>query len=222
MSSVTLVHPEETLKVPVLQVITKCSLFQKNQTLSAAPYRIKSSVTLPHFREFVSGLEGKEVEITDTNFPGLQRLCEEFGFSDFAAKLSEFRPAMGFQEAADAGARGRIAALEEKAKRHNRDIAVLQDKFARLSTDFVRLAMEVSALQSAATPPAPTPPPQPIPPSPQQAVLSAPPLDSHIISDIPEIVAGFKKKRFALLWRGSRDGFGGKNFSADSTAAQTL
>jgi hypothetical protein len=90
MSSVTLVHPEETLKVPVLQAINKCSLFQKNQTLAATPYRIKSLVTLPDFREFVSALEGKEVEITDTNFPGLQRLCEEFGFSEFAAKLSKF------------------------------------------------------------------------------------------------------------------------------------
>jgi hypothetical protein len=37
MSSVTLVHPEETLKVPVLQATNKCSLFQKNPTLSATP-----------------------------------------------------------------------------------------------------------------------------------------------------------------------------------------
>jgi hypothetical protein len=203
---VTLVHPEETLKVPVLQAITKCSLFQKNQTLSAAPYRIKSPVTLPHFREFVSALEGNAVEITDTNFTGLQRLCEEFGFSDFAAKLSEFRPSTGFQEAADADARGRIAALEEKAKRHNRDIAVLQDKFERLSTDFGRLSGEVSALRSAAAPP-----PQPIPPSPQPQQPpgpSTPPLNSQIVSDFPEIFAEFKKKSFSLLWRGGRDGFG--------------
>jgi hypothetical protein len=226
---VTLVHPEETLKVPVLQAITKCSLFQKNLTLATAPYRIKSSVTLPDFREFVSALEGKEVEITDTNFAGLQRLCEEFGFSDFAAKLSEFRPSTGFQEAADAGARGRIAALEEKAKRHDRDIAVLQSEFARLSTDFIRLAGEVSALRSAAAPP-----PQPIPLSPQPAVPSAPPLDSQrtqpspqpqkppvpsapplksrIISDFPEIFAEFRGKRFSLLWRGSRDGFKATEF----------
>jgi hypothetical protein len=161
MSSVTLVHPAETLKVPVLEAINKCSLFQKNQTLSAAPYRIKSPVTLPHFREFVSALEGKEVEITDANFTGLQRLSEEFGFSECAAKLSEFRPSTGFQEAADADSRGRIAALEE---RHDRDIAVLRDKLRQLSTDFGRLAGEVSALRSAAAPPAPIPSPQPIPP----------------------------------------------------------
>jgi hypothetical protein len=206
MDFVTLVHPEETLKVPGLQAITKCSLFQKNLTLSAAPYRVKSPVTLSDFREFVSALEGKEVEITDTNFPGLQRLCEEFGFWAFAVKLSEFRRSMGFQEAADADARGRIAALEERAEQHDRDIAVLQDKFMRLSTDFVRLAGEVSALRSAAAPSVPTPSPQPPP------VPSAPSLDSRIISGFPEIFAEFRGKRFSLLWRGSRDGFAAQEF----------
>jgi hypothetical protein len=183
---VTLVHPEETLKVPHLQAINKCSLFQSNPVLAATPYRVKSSVTLSHFREFVSALEGKEVEITDTNFTWLQRLYKKFDFSEFAAKLSEFRRSMGFQEAEDADARGRIAALEERAEQHNRAIAVLQDNFKRLSTDFVRLAREVSALRSAAAPSVPTPTPQPIPPSPQQsAAPPAPSLDSRIISDIP-------------------------------------
>jgi hypothetical protein len=145
MSSVALVHPEETLKVSVLQAITKCSLFQKNMTLAAAPSQVKSSVTLPHFREFVSALEGKEVEITDTSFRELQRSCEEFGFREFAAKLSEFRRSMGFQEAEDADARGRIAVLEEKAEQYDREIVVLRDKFKLLSTHFGRLAGEVFA-----------------------------------------------------------------------------
>jgi hypothetical protein len=35
-------------------------------------------------------------------------------------------------------------------------------------------------------------------------------LESRIISDIPEIFAEFRK--FSLLWRGSRDGFGAKEF----------
>jgi hypothetical protein len=171
MSSVTLVHPEETLKVPVLQSINKCSLFQKNQTLAATPYRIKSSVTLSHFREFVSILEGKELEIKNTNFIRLQRLCEEFGFSDFAATLSQFQGSMGFQEAADADACGRIAALKEKAKRHERAIAVLQSELRQLSTDFVRLEGEVSAQRSAAAPSVPT---RSLPPIPSTPVHSRP------------------------------------------------
>jgi hypothetical protein len=39
-----------------------------------------------------------------------------------------------------------------------------------------------------------------------------PPLDSQIISEIPEIFAEFQRKRFSLLWRGSRDGFKAKEF----------
>jgi hypothetical protein len=36
--------------------------------------------------------------------------------------------------------------------------------------------------------------------------------DSRIISDFPEIFAEFQRKRFSVLWRGSRDGFEAKEF----------
>jgi hypothetical protein len=39
-----------------------------------------------------------------------------------------------------------------------------------------------------------------------------PPFDSQIISDIPEIFTEFRGKRFSVLWRGSRDGFGASKF----------
>jgi hypothetical protein len=90
MASAMLVHPEETLAVPVLQAITKCSLFQKNLTLVAAPYRVQTPVTLSNFRESVSALEGKTIKVTATHLAELEQLCEEFGFSEFAAKLSKF------------------------------------------------------------------------------------------------------------------------------------
>jgi hypothetical protein len=176
----------------------------------------------------VSALEGKEVKFTDTNFTGLQRLCEEFSFSEFAAKLSKFRRSMGFQETEDADARERIAALEERVNQHDCAIAVLQDKFTQLSTDFVFLAGEVSALRFAAAPSVPTPTPQPtqpspppssprfrksVPPSlPKLAVPSGPSVESRIISGFPEIFAEFRGKRFSLLWRGGRDGFKAQEF----------
>jgi hypothetical protein len=50
----------------------------------------QSSVTLSIFQEFVSALEKKTVEITKTNFKGLQQLCKEFGFDEFSTKLSQF------------------------------------------------------------------------------------------------------------------------------------
>jgi hypothetical protein len=37
-------------------------------------------------------------------------------------------------------------------------------------------------------------------------------LDSLIVSDFPAIFAEFRGKRFSLLWRGSRDGFGARDF----------
>jgi hypothetical protein len=92
MYSITLVHPEDRVTVPVLQTINKCSLFENNPALASAPYRVQSSVPLSIFREFVFALEEKAVEITDQNLTGLQRLCEEFGFDEFAAKLSKFSP----------------------------------------------------------------------------------------------------------------------------------
>jgi hypothetical protein len=149
MASVTLVHPEETFTIPVLPAIYKSGLFQKNPALLVSPYRIQSSVSLSIFREFLSALEGNAINITDTNFRELDRLCEEFGFSELTAKLSEFRPSMDFKETEDADARGRIAFLEEKSNQHSHVIAILEDKVTQLSTDFGRLVGEVSALQSA-------------------------------------------------------------------------
>jgi hypothetical protein len=38
------------------------------------------------------------------------------------------------------------------------------------------------------------------------------PFGSLIVSEFPEIFAEFSGKRFSLLWRGSRDGFGARDF----------
>jgi hypothetical protein len=52
-------------------------------------------------------------------------------------------------------------------------------------------------------PPPPTPPPAPPPRG---------PFGSVIVMDFPGILAEFKAKQVALLWRGSRDGFGARDF----------
>jgi hypothetical protein len=133
--------------------MNKCNLFEKDPTFSDSPYRVQSPVSLSIFCTFVSALEGNAINITDRNLTELTQFCEEFVFTEIAAKLSEFRPSMDFKEGEakagteDADARGRIAAREEKANPHSHVIAMLQDKVAQLSTDFVRLAMEVSALR---------------------------------------------------------------------------
>jgi hypothetical protein len=136
----------ETFIIPALQVMNKFNLFQNNPTLSVSPHRVQSSVSLSIFREFISALEGHAINITNTNYTELHRLCAEFGFAELSAKLSEFRPSIDFKEAET---RGRIAFLEEKSNQHSHFIAILQNKVTQLSTDFGRLVGEVSALRSA-------------------------------------------------------------------------
>jgi hypothetical protein len=55
---------------------------------------------------------------------------------------------------------------------------------------------------------APSPPP--VQPAPKQ--LLAAQLDSRIVASLPPLFDEFGGKRFALLWRGSRDGFGARGF----------
>jgi hypothetical protein len=150
MNSISLVHPEETLTVPIVQAMTKCSLFQNNPTLLVSPYRVESSVSLSIFREFVSALKGKPLKIADTNFTELDRLCEEFGFDELSSKLSQFRPFLGLKASEDSDTRERMAALEYKTEQHDFIIAMLQCKIAQLSIDFEGLSGEVSALRSVA------------------------------------------------------------------------
>jgi hypothetical protein len=45
-----------------------------------------------------------------------------------------------------------------------------------------------------------------------QTSLHATPLDSVIVTNFPQLFADFHATRFALLWRGSRDGFGCREF----------
>jgi hypothetical protein len=59
----------------------------------------------------------------------------------------------------------------------------------------------------------PPPRPPPAPPLDSLLVLDFPPrLDSLIVSDFPAVFDEFRSKRFVLLWRGSRDGFGASDF----------
>jgi hypothetical protein len=90
MTSVILVHPEETFTLSILHAITKCHLFQHNPALLLSPYSLQSSVSLSIFREFLSALQDTPINITATNFTALQELSHEFGFSDFSQKLSNF------------------------------------------------------------------------------------------------------------------------------------
>jgi hypothetical protein len=78
MALVTLLHPEGTFTIPILQAISKCRLFEKDTTLLVSPYRVQSLISLSIFREFISTLEGKAIKITDTNYTELKRSIQNF------------------------------------------------------------------------------------------------------------------------------------------------
>jgi hypothetical protein len=120
----------------------------------------------------------------------------------------------------DRKARKRIQALEERAARRDREVA-------ELSSTISRLAATVEAVRASSPRPSPAVPPRPPRPPPSPPWIPAieelraeiwalkawrAGFASLIVADFPALFAEFRGKRFALLWRGSRDGFGARHF----------
>jgi hypothetical protein len=160
--TVALVHPHETFHISPTLMVQKCDLFRNDPTLTASPYNVKSQVSLSDFREFVSALQNTAVKITNNNFEGLSRLCDEFGFRDLVGRLSEFRASADFKEQTateDLEARKHISALEERMQQRDDDVASLRWAFLRQAEVHVsavkvllgrvgRLEAEVTAMRS--------------------------------------------------------------------------
>jgi lambda repressor-like predicted transcriptional regulator len=184
MSSVTLIHPEEEWKVLVLHVVTKCTLFQNHVLLATGRYKIRSSVPLDVFQQFVLALNGASVTITEANLSGLFLLSEEFGFEALYLQLLEFKGSTKQRRKENTEICERLAALEERAttfgeqsQQQEHGIEMLQSAFARFT-----------------------------------AKCEWKSLDSVILLDFPKIFSPFRGKHFTILWRGSRDGFKVKEF----------
>jgi hypothetical protein len=120
--TVVLVHPNEASQVSYPILTQKCDLFTNNPTLTVSPYTPKSQVSLAEFREFVSALDGKTVTINRNNFKGLSQLCDEFGFRELSARLSEFTET-----------HMRLSALEDQMQQREREIVGLQCGLSRQS-----------------------------------------------------------------------------------------
>jgi hypothetical protein len=219
MAVVALVHSGETFRVPRERLASQCDLFN-DPALLAAPYAVRSSVPLAAFRAFVAALNKETFELTNDNVGGLSLLCAEFGFRAFSARLSEFRASPAFHAvlaSEDAEARLRTAVLEERWLQGGHEFTKLRSRISRLEAEVMplrplpKVPAEVSAPKTAPIPPSPPPRPAPVR------------FDSLIVSDFPEIFAEFRGKRFLLLWRGSRDGFGPRHFhSRRDRQANTL
>jgi hypothetical protein len=87
---IELVHLSEVQPVSQQRLQNSCTLFQDDLSLLDHPYCVKSKLGVGDFQTFVAALEDRPVTITTKNFPGLFRLCDEFGFSGFSVCLSQF------------------------------------------------------------------------------------------------------------------------------------
>jgi hypothetical protein len=228
-----LVHRGETLKVPIRELMTKCNLFADDPSLVAAPYSVRAPVSIDDFRQFVSVLEDKAVEVTNANFGGLSLLCDEFRFESLSERLSAFRQSPDFKAMMeDSEARlclsaqrqtqkSTTAALTDATVRQNSCIEALETRFqASLEAMAVRLSrveaeLERESQAQKSTTEALTDAIARLSRIEAQSVRtqSVPPaFGSKIISELPKILAEFRGKKFSLLWRGSRDGFRAADF----------
>jgi hypothetical protein len=114
------------------------------------------------------------------------------------------------QSRAQEGCDGALAAAVGRLSRLEGEVAQMRSS-AEGSTPNVAQAVVASAPTAAppalarlaqATPAATAP----------EAAPPAPALASVIVADFPDIFAEFRGKRFSLLWRGGRDGFGAREF----------
>jgi hypothetical protein len=122
------VHPEDTFQVLARLLVAKCDLFANFPALAAAPYCLKSSVSLVEFRQFLSTLEGRSVKVTIDNFTGLSQLSEEFQFREMATLLSQFRECGELTKAA-----ATLSKLEERVQQRDQEIAEFQAELSRQS-----------------------------------------------------------------------------------------
>jgi hypothetical protein len=75
-----LVHPRETLKVLVWNLMRECDFFTDDPLLLNFPYSVPSPVSVDDFCQFVLMLENKDVETTIANIGKPSLLCDELHF----------------------------------------------------------------------------------------------------------------------------------------------
>jgi hypothetical protein len=102
----------------------------------------------------------------------------------------------------------RIEALEVQGVQRDREIAELSGRLTRVEATLEAIRLEAPGARAPASIPSPgstSCPAVPVPPPPAA-------FTSLIVPEFPALFAEFRGKRFTLLWRGSRDGFGAREF----------
>jgi hypothetical protein len=204
-----LVHPDETVQIPVRTLILKCDLFADDPGLLQNPYKVTSPVSVEIFRTFISVLNGNTATITNANFRGLSLLCDEFHFGTFATEVSAFQESDDFNEIEAYDLLTRLSTLDEVAQKQSEDLSAqrehineLEQQVQQLQADWKAAKSELESLQLHLRANKGL----------DSVILSdfqapIPPFSPLFISKYPNIFQEFRENRFSLLWRGSRDGF---------------
>jgi hypothetical protein len=163
------------------------------------PYAVGSSATPEVFESFVATLttQGQPLAVTHETLDALSGLCTEFRCPWLSAQLSDFRNSAEHQifvlrarvEAIEVLLSATVAALPKaEVSPLSRFVDEVEGLAASSEPGFARFSRAIFALKSWILP------------------------DSAIVAEWPALFAEFRGKRFALLWRGSRDGFRASDF----------
>jgi hypothetical protein len=157
----------ETFSVPIVPLVANSLMFQHNPALLTRPYAVQRRVSADNLRVFLSAMTGATPEITAANAADLALLCDEFGFTTLAQRVTQFRAAqspIGQAVRRDFGAaqvdpaelqelRAAVVKLQNDSAAQKRQIALLQaasqqSTVARLEEDNARLQRLVTEHQT--------------------------------------------------------------------------
>jgi uncharacterized coiled-coil protein SlyX len=173
------------VSVSTRQLINASDLFLGDLTLAMSPYQVRSAVSLSALHIFIEAIEGRPITLTSDNSAPLAELSAEFGFKSFSATIAAFAHSP----------ESRIAALEARVAQQADENEALRRQLTNLASEVGRLSSECAAMRAL-------------------AAAAAPPramLESVIVRDLPGFDE-FRDRPPTLLWRGTRDGFGAKDF----------
>jgi hypothetical protein len=140
MSNTALVLNGRTYSVSRRLLIATCDLFENQPNLLTAPYPVRSHVSRDSLELFLSAIDGHPIPITKSNHADLTALCNEFGYSGLASRLSILTMSLLSADPALPEVLARVAGLE-------RLVGVLLSENARLEAGAAALRVRCEALE---------------------------------------------------------------------------
>jgi uncharacterized coiled-coil protein SlyX len=148
MSTTKLILNGKSFKVQKHKLMATCDLFEQNTSLLDSPYHVRSVVSTSSFEQFLSALDSKAIDISNSNYRALCELCNEFVFSGLNPSLSAFDLSRLAAQLEHSELVTRVAKLEVERATQARVIGLLQSELSSLHSSFDQLQQLYSTLQS--------------------------------------------------------------------------